>query len=205
LEFRHVDVFTDVPFTGNGLIVLFGSPGEVRAEALISVTAEMRQFELIIAGFQPEARKVPARIFTAEEELPFAGHPVIGAAAALHERYTAAEAARSWGFVIAGCGQVGRPAAAAHLRREHVQARNRVPHRSWRPGSPTGRSRSGWCSHRRRSRRTSRTSSRNSGRDAARRSPPGAPPSGVTPLHKVTRRRLRYRLRRRLVIGLDRC
>jgi trans-2,3-dihydro-3-hydroxyanthranilate isomerase len=102
LEFRHVDVFTEVPFTGNGLIVLFGSPGEVRAEALISVTAEMRQFELIIAEFQPKAGRVAARIFTAEEELPFAGHPVIGAAAALHERYTAAEPARSWVFVIAG-------------------------------------------------------------------------------------------------------
>jgi PhzF family phenazine biosynthesis protein len=102
LEFRHVDVFTDAPFAGNGLIVLFGSPDEVRAQALISVTAEMRQFELIIAGFQPEGRRVPARIFTAEEELPFAGHPVIGAAAALHERYAADEAARSWVFVIAG-------------------------------------------------------------------------------------------------------
>ena len=101
MEFRHVDVFTDAPFTGNGLIVLFGSPGEVGAQALISVTAEMRQFELIIAEFQPRAGRVPARIFTAEEELPFAGHPVIGAAAALHERYAAGEPARSWVFVIA--------------------------------------------------------------------------------------------------------
>jgi trans-2,3-dihydro-3-hydroxyanthranilate isomerase len=102
LEFRHVDVFTDVPFAGNGLIVLFGSPSGLRAESLISVTAEMRQFELILAEFQPEAGRVPARIFTAEEELPFAGHPVIGAAAALHERYAAGEPERSWVFVIAG-------------------------------------------------------------------------------------------------------
>lgn len=102
LEFRHVDVFTDVPFAGNGLIVLFGSTPGVRASALISLTAEMRQFELIMAEFQPEAGRVPARIFTAEEELPFAGHPVIGAAAALHERYAAGEHARSWVFVIAG-------------------------------------------------------------------------------------------------------
>ena len=97
-----MDVFTDAPFTGNGLIVLFGSPGPLRAQALISVTAEMRQFELIIAEFQPETGRVQARIFTAEEELPFAGHPVIGAAAALHERYAADEPARSWTFVIAG-------------------------------------------------------------------------------------------------------
>ena len=45
---------------------------------------------------------MPARIFTAEEELPFAGHPVIGAAAALHERYAPEDPARSWTFVIAG-------------------------------------------------------------------------------------------------------
>jgi hypothetical protein len=82
-----VGVFTSVPFAGNGLIVLFGGTASVRAEALISVTGEMRQFELILADCQPGAGRVTARIFTAEEELPFAGHPVIGAAAALHERH----------------------------------------------------------------------------------------------------------------------
>src|SRR6266851_2575481 len=102
LEFRHVDVFTDVPFTGNGLIVLFGSTANARAEALISVTVEMRQFELIQVDCQPQTGRVSARIFTAEEELPFAGHPVIGAAAALHERHAVGDPARSWVFVIAG-------------------------------------------------------------------------------------------------------
>jgi trans-2,3-dihydro-3-hydroxyanthranilate isomerase len=102
LEFRQVDVFTDVPFTGNGLIVLFGNTSGVGAEALISVTVEMRQFELIVAEVQPGNGRVAARIFTAEEELPFAGHPVIGAAAALHERYAGQEPSRSWVFVIAG-------------------------------------------------------------------------------------------------------
>jgi trans-2,3-dihydro-3-hydroxyanthranilate isomerase len=101
-EFRHVDVFTGVPFTGNGLIVVFGSPAGVPADTLISLTAEMRQFELIMAEFQPETGRVSARIFTAEEELPFAGHPVIGAAAALHERHAAGDPDRSWMFVIAG-------------------------------------------------------------------------------------------------------
>jgi PhzF family phenazine biosynthesis protein len=95
-------VFTDVPFTGNGLIVLFGSTANARAEALISVTVEMRQFELIQVDCQPQTGRVSARIFTAEEELPFAGHPVIGAAAALHERHAVGDPARSWVFVIAG-------------------------------------------------------------------------------------------------------
>jgi len=44
---------------------------------LISLTAEMRQFELIVVDVEPLADQVSARIFTAQEELPFAGHPVI--------------------------------------------------------------------------------------------------------------------------------
>ena len=102
LDFRHVDVFTDVPFGGNGLIVVFGETSGVRTEALLSLTVEMRQFELIAVDLQPQAGRVLARIFTAQEELPFAGHPVIGAAAALHERYTVNENSRSWVFVIGG-------------------------------------------------------------------------------------------------------
>ena len=102
LDFRHVDVFADVPFAGNGLIVVFGGTSGVRTEALISLTVEMRQFELIAVDLQREAGRVLARIFTAQEELPFAGHPVIGAAAALHERCAVNETSCSWVFVIAG-------------------------------------------------------------------------------------------------------
>ena len=102
LDFRHVDVFTDVPFGGNGLIVVFGETSGVRTEALISLTVEMRQFELIAVDLQSQAGRVLARIFTAQEELPFAGHPVVGAAAALHERYAVNETSRSWVFVIGG-------------------------------------------------------------------------------------------------------
>jgi PhzF family phenazine biosynthesis protein len=102
LEFRHVDVFTDTPLTGNGLIVLFADPGGLQADVLISLTAEMRQFELIVVDAEPTGDRVSARIFTAQEELPFAGHPVIGGAAALHERHAPSEPLRSWVFVIAG-------------------------------------------------------------------------------------------------------
>ena len=68
LDFRHVDVFTDVPFGGNGLIVVFGETSGVRTEALLSLTVEMRQFELIAVDLQPQAGRVLARIFTAQEE-----------------------------------------------------------------------------------------------------------------------------------------
>jgi trans-2,3-dihydro-3-hydroxyanthranilate isomerase len=102
VEYRHVDVFTDVPFAGNGLIVLFGDASAVRAETMISLTVELRQFELIAVDVEPHPGRVSARIFTAQEELPFAGHPVIGAAAAVHERHAGDEPSRSWVFVIAG-------------------------------------------------------------------------------------------------------
>lgn len=61
----------------------------------------MRQFELIVVDMESHPGRVFARIFTAREELPFAGHPVIGAAAALHERHAVNEPSRSWVFVIA--------------------------------------------------------------------------------------------------------
>ena len=101
LDFRHVDVFTDRPYGGNGLIVVFGG-SELAADELLAVTREMRQFEAIFIDLEGDRDVIAARIFTAEEELPFAGHPVIGAAAAVHERLARLDMVRSWIFVIAG-------------------------------------------------------------------------------------------------------
>lgn len=101
LDYRHVDVFTDRPYAGNGLVVVFGGI-ERSADRLLSVAEEMRQFESIFLDIHPDRGVITARIFTVEEELPFAGHPVIGAATAAHERIAAREDERSWVFRIAG-------------------------------------------------------------------------------------------------------
>jgi trans-2,3-dihydro-3-hydroxyanthranilate isomerase len=101
LEYRHVDVFADAPFAGNGLVVVFNDARDIGTQVLISLTQEMRQFELIVLDTKSRPGRVVARIFTAQEELPFAGHPVIGAAAALHERHAVSEPSRSWTFSIA--------------------------------------------------------------------------------------------------------
>jgi hypothetical protein len=55
-----------------------------------ALTRELRQFESIFLtpGAHPGARR--ARMFTVEEELDFAGHPVLGAACVLHEALGAA-------------------------------------------------------------------------------------------------------------------
>lgn len=84
LEFRHVDVFSRRPFRGNGLIVVLNAE-ELSPELMLAVTREMRQFETVfLTQVDLERRSAQLRIFTADEELDFAGHPVLGAAAVLH-------------------------------------------------------------------------------------------------------------------------
>ena len=82
LSLHHVDVFTDRPMAGNGLAVV-ASAGPLAAETMLRIAQELRQFETIFL-FDVADDEAEARIFTPEEELSFAGHPVLGAAAVLH-------------------------------------------------------------------------------------------------------------------------
>ena len=83
LPFWLVDVFAREPLSGNGLSV-FLLDEELPTHAMQSITREMRQFETIFLRRIEQSARFSARIFTMEEELPFAGHPVIGAAALIH-------------------------------------------------------------------------------------------------------------------------
>jgi PhzF family phenazine biosynthesis protein len=94
-SFRHVDVFTRAPFSGNGLTVFPESAG-LSAAQMQRVTQEMRQFESIFLVATEDAREVVARVFTVEEELDFAGHPVLGAACVLHELLAGAGEREAW-------------------------------------------------------------------------------------------------------------
>src|SRR5262245_19989218 len=94
-SFRHVDVFTCAPFSGNGLTVFPGSAGLTAAQ-MQRITQEMRQFESIFLVATEDAREVVACVFTVEEELYFAGHPVLGAACVLHERLAGADERETW-------------------------------------------------------------------------------------------------------------
>ena len=92
--FFHVDVFATRPLTGNGLIVFLGTD-EWSAPVMQRVTQEMKQFESIFLS-EIISNSAHARVFTVEEELPFAGHPVLGAAAVLHRTQTPEANASSW-------------------------------------------------------------------------------------------------------------
>jgi PhzF family phenazine biosynthesis protein len=96
--FWLVDVFAREPLSGNGLSV-FLLDAELPASMMQQITQEMRQFETIF--LRPlGASTFDARIFTMEEELSFAGHPVIGAAAVMHAAFFASDEVAGLEFVI---------------------------------------------------------------------------------------------------------
>jgi trans-2,3-dihydro-3-hydroxyanthranilate isomerase len=99
LAYRHVDVFSRQPFAGNGLIVFPESNG-LSSETMQRITQEMRQFESIFLHVELLSSLVRASIFTMEEELDFAGHPVLGAACVLHEQMAENPHRAHWRFKL---------------------------------------------------------------------------------------------------------
>jgi trans-2,3-dihydro-3-hydroxyanthranilate isomerase len=85
-RFHTLDVFTDNPFGGNPLAVVLDADA-LRAEQMQAIAAEFNLSETVfvltpaVAG--PSRKRV--RIFTPRVELPFAGHPTVGAAHLLAE------------------------------------------------------------------------------------------------------------------------
>jgi trans-2,3-dihydro-3-hydroxyanthranilate isomerase len=94
MKYYHVDVFSKQPYSGNGLTVFTDIP-ELEKSFMQTITQEMRQFESIFLR-EIELNTFRAFIFTMEEELDFAGHPVIGAAALLHDLYSKEEEQDTW-------------------------------------------------------------------------------------------------------------
>ena len=84
LDYHHVDVFSRHALQGNGLVVVLDTVG-LSTALQQQVTREVRQFETVfVSDVDLPARSAKLRVFTEDEELAFAGHPVLGAAAVLH-------------------------------------------------------------------------------------------------------------------------
>lgn len=99
LEYRQVDVFASRPYTGNPLAVVPDAPGLTAAQ-MLAITQELRHFEAVFLRTD-EAGVVTARVFDLLGELEFAGHPLLGAAAVLHERDGSADP-RRWVLGLPG-------------------------------------------------------------------------------------------------------
>jgi trans-2,3-dihydro-3-hydroxyanthranilate isomerase len=112
LEYCVVDVFTDEALKGNPLAVVMNT-ADLTTEQMQAIAREFNLSETTFverrAADVELAEGVRVRIFTTEEELPFAGHPTLGTASVLklHDRETIkfaeldpAEVARLTGLAI---------------------------------------------------------------------------------------------------------
>ena len=82
-KFMTLDVFTRTRFAGNPLAVVLDAQG-LDTETMQTIAREFSHPETVFV-LPPEngAHKARLRIFTPASELPFAGHPTVGAAVAL--------------------------------------------------------------------------------------------------------------------------
>jgi trans-2,3-dihydro-3-hydroxyanthranilate isomerase len=99
LRYEVVDVFTDRPFAGNPLAVVHGAE-ELASDQLQAIAREFNLSETVFV-MPPSTADATyrVRIFTPGAEIPFAGHPSVGAAVTLHRagRFAA-------GTVVQECG-----------------------------------------------------------------------------------------------------
>ena len=86
LAFKQVDVFTQKPFFGNPVAVVFGAE-ELDSAKMQRIAAWMNLSEttFVLPPSVPNA-SYRLRIFTPRGEVPFAGHPTIGSAHAVIEQ-----------------------------------------------------------------------------------------------------------------------
>jgi trans-2,3-dihydro-3-hydroxyanthranilate isomerase len=80
VAYEIVDVFTDRPFAGNPLAVVYDA-ADLGHDQMQTLAREFNLSETVFV-LPPSAASATyrARIFTASSELPFAGHPSVGAA-----------------------------------------------------------------------------------------------------------------------------
>ena len=78
-SFRIVDVFTERPLAGNQLAV-FEDATSIPAALLQALAQEIGYSETVFAYPATDGGETRIRIFTPTNEVPFAGHPVLGTA-----------------------------------------------------------------------------------------------------------------------------
>jgi trans-2,3-dihydro-3-hydroxyanthranilate isomerase len=98
VAYEIVDVFTDRPFAGNPLAVVFGAEA-LAGDQMQTLAREFNLSETVFVLPSTAGATYRARIFTPEAELPFAGHPSVGAAVASVRRGLAEP-----GHVVQECG-----------------------------------------------------------------------------------------------------
>ena len=93
LQYSIVDVFAERPLEGNPLAIFHDGRGltDGQMQALARET-NLSETTFVLPAENPEEDRtegVKVRIFTTQEELPFAGHPTLGTASWLREHHPA--------------------------------------------------------------------------------------------------------------------
>lgn len=131
-----LDVFTDRPLAGNPLAVVVDSEGLDEA----AMQALAREFNLsetvfVLPPLDP-VNTARIRIFTPRSELPFAGHPTVGAAVLIGE-LRAAGLLRSQDVGIVIEEKIGKISCMVrHMAGKAAQARFMLPNLPTRTGMP---------------------------------------------------------------------
>lgn len=107
-HFITMDVFTDQRFGGNPLAIFPQADG-LDETTMQRIAAEMNLSETVFLHSGPDSAVSSLRIFTPKSELPFAGHPTVGAAIYLAEEAGLREGDTLTMQTIAG-------SVAAHIR-----------------------------------------------------------------------------------------
>lgn len=106
MRFFQLDVFAEGPYRGNPLAV-FPEAAELTTQQMQTIAREMNLSETsFVTGIDDEGYDV--RIFTPQEELPFAGHPTIGTA------WLLAHLGEMKGTAIVQRSEVGPTPVASH-------------------------------------------------------------------------------------------
>ncbi|WCE40188.1 PhzF family phenazine biosynthesis protein [Brevibacterium sp. BDJS002] len=99
--FAQVDVFSADPYRGNPVAVILDAEGLSEADmARIANWTNLSETTFVLPPTNPDA-DYRLRIFTPARELPFAGHPTLGSAAAWLE---AGGVPRNEGTIVQECG-----------------------------------------------------------------------------------------------------
>ena len=85
-DYVVVDSFTDTPLHGNPVAVFFGAD-DLSADRMQRIAQEMNLSEVTFVLRPANGGDAHVRIFTPVNELPFAGHPLLGTAIALGETF----------------------------------------------------------------------------------------------------------------------
>lgn len=134
-RFYVLDVFTDRPFSGNQLAVVIDCDG-LDTGGMQKIAAEFNLSETVFV-FEPRdpINTARLRIFTPKAELPFAGHPTVGAAVLIGE-LRARDLWRTQDVRVVLEENIGVIAATVRHREKGRQAHFVVPKLPARVGLP---------------------------------------------------------------------